>query len=361
MSDYQAFIKTLAAPLVVLCLLLGGCLLPQKAGAAWRFQLGPDLPGEFYSVGEYVPSLGLIPTGQYGGGRIAGIDPVTLDYRILGHLPVGRGHESVSAFQLIDGGAGINAWTESDSGAQCWTAWRNQGWVWRLTQSFSPWPWSLAGPSAASRGWMALSEGRPRRDYGSVLMQWAAQGNDRWEPITPTIPGLVVWDAVSWRDGKLLGCSLGNGEYLDEWAGRLVWVRGQEWRLLNLPAMAGVLRIYRFDSWPDRLWVSTTWGEVWYTDNPFSDDWVLWHREDYGKQRNAFVFERAGALAVAGARGGLWHYPRADAAGELVAQVPDTLFMSLSPVDLPDNRWCLAGPLTLRGARNSRTVGFYLK
>lgn len=329
-------------------------MLAGPAGAeAWRYELGPELPGRFYSVGPHLTGLG-IPTGQYGGGRVALIDPATAGWRLWTRLPVEPGHESVSAFQRIDNGAGINAWTESGAGAQCWTAWRNQGWVWRLTQSFGPWPWSLAGPSAASRGWMALSEGRPRRDIGSWVAQWSAQGNDRWEPITPIIPGLVIWDAVSWRDGVVLGCSVGDGRYLDEWAGRLVLVQGRDWKLVNLPAMAGVIRVAELESWPGRLWISTAWGEVWWTDD--LDSFSLWHREDYGKQRNAFLHELGKQLVVTGALGKVWTYVTPESPAELVIDIPNTEFMSLSPARLPDDNWCLAGPLTMRNAGNSRPV-----
>jgi hypothetical protein len=347
--------------LLVFALLATFAFSPPAFAESWTFRLGPkDLPREFYSVGQYVPGLGLVPTGQYGGGRIAGIDPVTLGYRILASLPVGPGHESVSGFKLIDSGAGLDAFTEGDNGAQIYTAWADQGWKFRLTQTVKKYPWSLLGPSAARQGWVGFSEGRPRRQNGGELWAWLGA---RWGPITPTIPGLIIWDAAPYGGGILLGCSTGHGGYLDEWAGRLVWVQGGEWRLLNLPPMAGVIRLYRFDRWENRVWITTAWGESWYTDNPLDGDWVRWHRQEYRKQNNAFLHEKDGALAVATARGKLWHYPDPDGAGQKAAQIDGVLFMSLAPAPLPDNGWCLAGPMTYekRGKLVSRPVGFYLK
>lgn len=336
---------------LTLCLLIGLMLTSPVAAEPWSFKLGPPLPGDFFSVGPQLPGLG-IPTGQYGGGRIVLIDPATAGWRTFGNLPVGSGHESISVLQSIDSGAGMNAWTESGAGAQCWTAWRGQGWKWRLTQSFAPWPWTLAGPSAASLGWVALSEGRPRRDSGSWLAKWDAWGGDRWEPITPVIPGLVIWDAAPWQGGIVLGCSIGGGQYLTEWAGRLVLVNGQSWRLVQIPAMAGVLRTYRLDSWPGRLWISTVWGEIWWTDD--LERFTLWHREDYG--HNAFLHEIGSRLVVASSGGKVWEYSHPEATPALSVYIPNTVFMSLSPARLSDDSWCLAGPLTMRGSDSSRPV-----
>lgn len=332
------------------CLPLFLMLVAEPAMAEpWEHKLGPPLPGGFYSVGPQLPGLG-VPVGQYGGShRVVMIDPATAGWTAFGELPSLTYVESISVLQPIDGGAGLNAWTENGSGAQCWTAWRDQGWKWRLTQSFAPWPWALAGPSAAGQGWVALSEGRPRRANGARLTKW---GSDRWEPITPIIPGLMVWDAAPWQGGYVLGASVGEGRYLEEWAGRLVLATGQTWRLVQIPAMAGIIRTYRFDSWPGRLWISTTWGEIWWTDD--LESFTLWHRGDYG--HNAFLHEIGGRLFVASSGGKVWEYRDPEAPGELVAEIPGTVFMSLTPARLPDDTWCLAGPLTMRGASNSRPV-----
>ncbi len=331
-------------------LLLGLLLAVSAEAEPWRYEIGPELPGLFYSVGHHLTGLG-VPVGQYGGGTVALIDPVTAGWRVWARLPVGPGHESISVLQEIDIGAGLNAWTESDAGAQCWTAWREQGWRWRVTQTFGSWPWALSGPSAASRGWVALSEGRPHRISGGWLAAW---GHDRWEQITPTIQGLTIWDATPWRNGLILGCSVGEGQYLDEWSGRLVLVQGQDWRLVNLPAMAGAIRVTSINSWPGRLWITTAWGEIWWTDD--LEHFTLWHREDYGRQRNAFLYEIGGSLVVSGARGKVWVYSNPEAVAQLVVDIQETEFMSLSPVKLPNNDWCLAGPMTMNGATNSRPV-----
>ena len=105
---------------------------------SWRYEIGPDLPGRFFSVGPHIDELG-VPIGQYGGGKVVLIDPSTVDWRLWASLPVGAGHESVSVLQQIGAGIGINAWTESDAGAQCWTAWRDQNWRWKVLPGISTW------------------------------------------------------------------------------------------------------------------------------------------------------------------------------------------------------------------------------
>lgn len=308
---------------------------------AWEYKLGPYLPGEFYSVGQHIEGLG-VPSGQYGGSHNVVLIQPDASWRHFGRIYSDTEIESISAFQVIDGGAGLNAWTENGNGAQCYTAWRDQGWKWRPTQTFRP-PWALAGPSAAGLGLMALSEGRPRRNTPGYLAKWIT----KWEPITPEIPGMVIWDAIPWQNGYLLGCSLGEGQYSTEWAGRLVWADGVSWHPLEIPAMAGILRLYYFDTWPDFLWFTTVWGEVYRTRD--LEAFERWHSGDYG--HNSFLFEVGDTLVVASSGGKVW---RCDPECLLIAEIPNTDFMSLSPTG---DR--LVGTHTYRG--KSRPVVIYPK
>jgi hypothetical protein len=344
-------------PRLLIAIILLVFLAP-PASAEWPSYIGKPLPGKFFSAGAYVKDLGW-PAGQYGHGRVVVIDSEKAEWCNWTVLPVGPGHESVSVLQLIDGGIGLNAMTESGKGSQIWTAWKAQGWRWTHTQTFPNWPWALAGPSAEQQGWVCLSEGRPRRTAAAWVAKWGAQGNDRWEPITPTIPGVMAWDAAPWKDGIVLGCSIGNGEYLSEWAGRLVFVRGLEWRLVNLPAMAGAIRVGYLERYPGRLFVCTAWGEIWWTDD--LETFTRWHSADYGFQKNAFLYEVDNRLVVVGAGGKVWEYKDLDSTGEIKVSFPNSEFLTLRPAEISEDRYALGGTIKLFNRVNSRPVVIHIE
>lgn len=322
-------------------------LLSAAPALAWHYGVGPPMPHRCYAVGE-VPGLGLLAGSYEGNGMVYVLEPDTLTWRAWRELPVSIGHESVSYFVPVDGGAGVNIFTEDHHGPECYTAWAPD---WRVFRTPAEAPrqsmYALGGPESAAQGWAAISAGHGRKQ-GGVLAAW---DRDAWRPFTfglwlEDVPALI-WTAARYSGRILAGASVGTRDYLAGDVGLLAEWAGDRWRIIPAPVMAGVVRLTQLESDPGALYLSTTHGEIWRTTDLAS--YELYHR-GYGEHGDAWVFELDQRRVVVGALGQVWED------GALVLDIPGVEFMTVAPTRLANDDWCLAGPVSFMGESGSRPL-----
>jgi hypothetical protein len=324
------------------CLLL--CASPAPA---WQIGVGEPMPDRCYSVAE-IPGLGLLAGSYEGDGRVYTLDPETLTWRVWRKIEVRITNESMSYLLPIDGGAGVNLFTEDSSGPECWTAWAP---AWRFTSTRVQMPrssmYALGGPEAARICVAAVSAGL-RRQVGGVLSRWDA---DAWRPFTSELwyngRPCLIWTATSYNGRLLAGASFDNRDYLAPGVGLLAEWLGDRWAVLPTPTMAGIVRLTQLDGDPGTLFLSTTRGQLWRTTD--LAEFTLYHDGD-GRHGDAWVFNLNDSRVVANARGRIWDD------GRLVLDRPGTAWLSPVKLTLPDGRQVLAGTITNEGERFSRVM-----
>lgn len=110
---------------------------------------------------------------------------------------------------------------------------------------------------------------------------------------------LLPWDAIFWNGRYIAGCARTmNGEYKDFHAGRLAILEGSTWQIKKLSpeGTAGIISLTMLPHYdPDRLYLTTLYGEVWRTHNLIEFEKIFTVEGDVvGKDVSLFEIEGPG-------------------------------------------------------------------